>query len=372
MRKKFIFAFIGLVLVLGTIVAVKKKQFTPPPPFEFPPESVTTAKAEAQEWDRTVNSVGSLRADQGVTVSSEGQGTIKRIAFESGARVQAGAILVELDTAVERAQLAAAESRAALAAVNLVRARDLADRKVTSQSEFDAVDATAKQAAADVTSLRAVLEKKTMRAPFAGRVGIRQINLGQFLDRGNPIVTLQALDPIHVDFWLPQQRVSEIQAGYAVHLTLDARPGVVFEGKVAAISPEVDATSRTVRVEATLANADEQLSPGMFVNVAVVAPEKTQVVAVPAMAIYYQPYGDTVFVAKEIKDEKSGRTVKVAEQRVVKIGESKGDFVHILSGVKAGEEVVTTGAFKLTNGRKLFIDNSLAPKAELAPKPANT
>ena len=224
----------------------------------------------------------------------------------------------------------------------------------------------------DVKSLQATLEKKSMRAPFTGRVGIRTVNLGQFLDRGNPIVTLQALDPIHVDFWLPQQRVPEIKVGYTVRLAIDARPGVVFEGKVAAISPEIDATSRTVRVEATLANADEQLSPGMFVNVSVVAPEKTGVVAIPAMAIYYQPYGDTVFVAKETKDAKSGQTVKIAEQRFVKVGESHGDFVNILSGVKPGEEVVTTGAFKLSNGRKLFIDNSLAPKAELAPKPANT
>ena len=372
MFKKFIFAFLGLALVLGIIVAIKAKQFTPAPPFEFPPESVTSAKAEAQEWDRAVNAVGSLRADQGVTVSSEGQGTVKRIAFESGARVQAGDVLVELDSEVERAQLAAAQAKAALADVNIARARDLQERNVISKSEFDAVDAANKQSLADVKSLQATLEKKSMRAPFTGRVGIRTVNLGQFLDRGNPIVTLQALDPIHVDFWLPQQRVPEIKVGYTVRLAIDARPGVVFEGKVAAISPEIDATSRTVRVEATLANADEQLSPGMFVNVSVVAPEKTGVVAIPAMAIYYQPYGDTVFVAKESKDAKSGQTVKIAEQRFVKVGESHGDFVNILSGVKPGEEVVTTGAFKLSNGRKLFIDNSLAPKAELAPKPANT
>ncbi len=372
MPKKFLFAFIGLAVVFGAIIAVKKKQFAPPPPFEFPPEAVTTAVAEAQDWDRIIGAVGSLRADQGVMVSSEGQGTVKRIAFESGAVVKQGDVLVELDADVERAQLAAAEARAGLAGVNVARARELWERNAISKSEFDGSEATAKQAVADVSSIRAVLEKKTMRAPFSGRTGIRVINLGQFLDRGNPIVTLQALDPIHADFSLPQQRVSEIKTGYAVRLTLDAHPGVAFEGKVTAVSPEVDATSRTVRVEATLANADEQLTPGMFVNVAVVAPEKTQVIAVPAMAIYYQPYGDTVFVAKEIKDEKSGRTVKVAEQRVVKIGESKGDFVHILSGVAAGEEVVTTGAFKLSNGRKLFIDNSLAPKAALAPKPANT
>ena len=372
MYKKFIFAFIGLALVLGTIVIIKGKQFAPPPPFEFPPESVTTAKAVAQEWDRTVNSVGSLRADQGVTVASEGQGTIKKINFESGARVQTGDILIELDAEVERAQLAATESRAALAAVNLARARDLAERKVTSQAELDATDAAAKQAVADVNSLRAILEKKTMRAPFSGRVGIRQVNLGQYLDRGNPIVTLQALDPIHADFSLPQQRVSEVTVGYVTRVKIDARPGLTYEGRITAISPEVDITTRTVRVEATLANSDEQLSPGMFVDVQIVAAEKSHVIAVPSMAIYYQPYGDTVFVAKEVKDAKSGQMVKIAEQRFIKVGEARGDFVDIISGVQLGEEVVTTGAFKLSNGRKLFVDNSLAPHAELAPKPKNT
>lgn len=372
MFKKFVLAFIGLAVVLGTIVAIKARQFAPPPPFEFPPESVTTAHAEAQEWDHGVNAVGSLRADQGVMVSSEGQGVVKLIGFESGARVKAGDVLVELDSAVERAQLAAMQAKAELAEVNIARARDLLERNVISKSEFDAVDATNKQSLADVKSLQAALEKKTMRAPFSGRVGIRTVNLGQFLDRGNPIVTLQALDPIHVDFWLPQQQVSEIAPGYTARVTIDAHPGVVFEGKIAAISPELDATSRTVRVEATLANADEQLSPGMFVNVQVVAPKKTHVVAVPTMAIYYQPYGDTIFIAKETKDAHSGQMVKIAEQRFVKVGETKGDFVNILSGVQAGEEVVTTGVFKLSNGRKLHIDNSLAPKAELAPKPANT
>ena len=372
MFKKFIFAFIALAIVIGAIVAIKARQFAPPPPFEFPPESVTTAKAEAQEWDRGVNAVGSLRADQGVTVSSEGQGIVKHIAFESGARVKVGDVLIELDAEVERAQLAAMQAKAALAEVNIARARDLRERNVISKSEFDAVEATSKQSLADVNSLQAVLEKKTMRAPFSGRVGIRTINLGQFLDRGNPIVTLQALDPIHVDFWIPQQQVSEVAPGYAARITIDARPGMVFEGKIAAVSPEIDATNRTVRVEATFANADEQLSPGMFVNVQVVAPQKTPVIAIPTMAIYYQPYGDTIFVAKETKDATSGQMVKIAEQRFVKIGETKGDYVNILSGVQPGEEVVTAGAFKLSNGRKLHVDNSLAPKVELAPKPANT
>ena len=372
MLKKFLIAFAGLFLVLGTIVVIKKKQFTPPPPFQLPPESVTTAKAESQEWDRSINAVGSLRADQGVTVASEGQGTIKRIAFESGALVKAGDILVELDADVERAQLAATESRAELARINVARARDLWDRNAMAKSDFDNADAAYKQATADANSLKALLEKKTMRAPFSGRVGIRLVNLGQFLDRGNAIVTLQALDPIHVDFSLPQQRVADLKTGYVAHVTLDARPGVAFEGKVTAISPEIDPTTRTLRVEATLANAEEQLSPGMFVSVQVVSPEKTHVIAIPSTSVYYQPYGDTVFVVKEVKDPQTGKVVKRAEQRFVQLGEMRGDFVNIVSGVKAGEEVVTTGAFKLSNGTVLVVDNSLAPKAELNPKPVNS
>ncbi len=372
MFKKFIFAIVGLVLVLGTIVGLKKKEMAPGPAFQMPPESVTTASAAAQDWDRTINAVGSLRADQGVTVASEGQGTVKRIGFESGALVKAGDILIELDADVERAQLAAIEARSELARINITRARDLWERNAMSKSDFDNAEAAFKQVVADVNSIKAILEKKTMRAPFAGRVGIRLVNLGQFLDRGNPIVTLQALDPIHVDFSLPQQRVADLKVGYAAHVTLDARPGVAFEGLVTAISPEIDPTTRTLRVEATLANAAEQLSPGMFVNVRVVSPEKTHVIAIPSTAIYYQPYGDTVFVAKEVKDEASGQITKRAEQRFVKLGETQGDFVNVLSGVQAGEEVVTSGVFKLNKGTLLIIDNSLAPKADLNPKPTNT
>jgi membrane fusion protein, multidrug efflux system len=372
MFKKFVIAGLGLAIVFGVIFAVKKKQFAPPPPFEMPPESVTSGTAQAQEWEHVVTAVGSLRADQGVTVPSEGQGTVKHIAFESGAAVKAGDVLVELDSQVEQAQLASAQARAELLRVNLDRAKELWGRQAISKSDYDSAEAAFKQASADVNSIQATLDKKTMRAPFSGRTGIRLVNLGQFLDRGNPIVTLQSLDPIHADFSLPQQRFGDVKVGYAVQVTLDARPGAVFSGKVTAISPEIDSTTRTFRVETTFANADEQLSPGMFVNITVVAPDKTSVVAIPSTAVYYQPFGDTVFVVKTVKDEKTGQPVKRAEQRFVKLGEARGDFVRVLSGIAAGEELVTSGAFKLSNGMKLIIDNSLAPQAELAPKPKNS
>ncbi len=373
MTKKFAYVIVAIVVaILAVVVAIKKKQFAPPPPWEPMPEAVTTARAEAQEWERVVTAVGSLRADQGVVVPSEGQGAVRAIRFESGSRVEAGAVLVELDADVERAELAAAQASAQLARLNAGRARELGERRALAQSELDAAEAAAKSAAAQVTALEAAIAKKSVRAPFAGRTGIRQVNLGQFLDRGNPVVTLQSLDPIHVDFSLPQQRRADLQVGYAVRVTTDALPGRSFSGTLTAISPEVDRATRTIRVQATLANADEALSPGMFVNVTVVAPEKKAVVAVPATAVYFQAYGDSIFVAVEQKDEKTGQVVKRAEQRFVRLGESRGDFVAVESGIQPGDEVVTTGAFKLSNGTKLVIDNSLAPAATLAPKPANT
>ena len=372
MSKKFLYAFIGLAVVFGVIIAVKKKQFAPPPPFEFPPEAVTTAIAEAQEWERLITAVGSLRADQGVTVSSEGQGAVRRIAFESGAVVKQGDVLVELDADVERAQLVSGQARAELARVNLDRAKELWERNAVSKSDYDNAEATYKSAVADMHSIEANLAKKTMRAPFSGRTGIRLVNLGQFLDRGNPIVNLQALDPIHADFSLPQQRLAEVRTGYQVRLITDAMSGAVFTGTITAINPEIDSATRTFKVQATFANADERLHPGMFGNVEVIAPEKTRVVAVPATAVYYQAFGDSIFVAKPVKDEKTGQMVKRAEQRFVRLGDTRGDYVVVLSGVQPGEEVVTSGVFKLSNGTKLAIDNSLAPKSVLAPKPANS
>lgn len=373
MSKKFAYLIAaGVLAIVVVVVLVKMKQFAPPPPWEPMPEGVTSARAEAQEWERLIPAVGSLRADQGVTVSSEGQGAVRHIRFESGQKVAAGDLLVELDTDAERAQLASAQARAELARLNVARARELFERSAIAKSEFDAAEATAKGAEADVAALQAVIAKQGIRAPFTGRTGIRQINLGQFLDRGNPVVSLQSLDPIHVDFSLPQQRLSEVRTGYKVRLTSDAVPNRVFEGTITAINPQIDTATRTFRIQATLANADEALSPGMFVNVQIVAPEKRKVVAVPSTAVYFQAYGDSIFVAVEKKNEKTGQMEKYAEQRFVRLGESRGDYIAIEQGVQPGEEVVTSGAFKLSNGTKLLIDNSLAPATKLAPTPANT
>ena len=235
-----------------------------------------------------------------------------------------------------------------------------------------AADAQFKQSSAQADNIRAVIAKKTIRAPFAGRLGIRQVNLGQSLKAGDPIVSLQALDPIFVNFMLPQQRLAQLARGFVVRVTSDALTGQTIEGRITAINPDVDSATRNVRVEATLANADERLHPGMYVNVSVVLPSSDQVLVIPATAVLYAPYGDSVFVVENRQDERTGQAHPVLRQQFVRLGQHRGDFVAVTSGVKAGETVVTTGVFKLRNGIAVVVDNRLAPNAQLAPKPDDT
>jgi membrane fusion protein (multidrug efflux system) len=240
-----------------------------------------------------------------------------------------------------------------------------------SPAELDAADAQAKQAAAQMESIRAVIAKKTIKAPFAGRLGLRLVNLGQILKDGEAITTLQTLDPIYVNFSLPQQRLSQLEVGHTVRVTTDAAPGQVFEGSINAINPEVDQLTRNVRVQATLANKAEKLRAGMFANVEVVLPTKTDVLSIPITAVSYAPFGDSVFVIDEKKNEKSGKMEQVLRQQLIRVGRAQGDFIAVTEGLKAGETVVTSGVFKLRTGMPVVIDNKLAPKAQLNPKPDN-
>ena len=337
-----------------------------------PPTTVTALPVKEETWENTASATGSLVAVQGVMIGAEAPGKITKITFEAGATVKAGDLLVQLDTSVEEAQLAAAAATAALADANQQRARELRDKNTNSASDLDAAEAQAKQAAAQVDNLRAVIAKKTMRAPFAGQLGIRLVNLGQILKEGDPIVSLQALDPIYVNFSVAQQQLAEVTAGAVVRLKTDLANDAKFEGRVNAVNPDVDPVTRTVRVQATLDNHEGKLRPGMFVNVDVVLPTPLKALAIPATAILYAPYGDTVFVVEEQKDEKTGKTAQVLRQQIVRLGEARGDFVAVGDGLKAGEVVVTSGAFKLRKGMPVVIDNTLTPKAELAPKPRNT
>ena len=376
MAKKITLTLILVLVLVGVLAGIKGLQFqtmfAQGASFTPPPETVTTATVRRENWQPTLTAVGSVAAVQGVMLSAEMSGAVKSIAFESGATVRAGDLLVELDTAVEQAQLRSAMASADLARLNLDRARDLRGKSMVSQADLDSAEAQFKQAVAQVDNIRAVIAKKTIRAPFAGRTGIRQVNLGQFLDNGAAIVTLQSLDPVYVDLALPQQNLAQLNVGMTVRVTTDAFPDQNFEGKLTAISPEVDAVTRNVRLQATLANPAGRLRAGMFVNVATVLPRTEQVLMIPATAVLYAPYGDSVFVVEDKKDEKTGAIGKVLNQRFVRLGKTRGDFVVVASGLDVDQTVVTTGVFKLRNGMNVVVDNKLAPNFQLAPKPANS
>jgi len=367
----------GLVLLVGILVGIKLLQFqtmfAASAAMTLPPEPVTTAAVREEVWTPTIESIGSLTAVQGVNVAAELDGKIVRIAFEPGTAVKAHDLLVKQDTSTEEAQLRSAEAGVTLAKVGLNRARKLIAQSTISESELDSAEAQFDQAVAQADDIRATIEKKTIRAPFSGRLGIRLVNLGQSLKSGDPIVSLQALDPIFVDFQMPQQRLSDLARDLVVRVTSDAlAPNEVVEGRITAINPDVDSATRNVRVQATLANPRERLHPGMFVNTAVLLAKTDHVLVIPATAVLYAPYGDTVFVVEQKKDEKTGGMDNVVRQQVVRLGEHRGDFVVVTSGLKTGQTVVTTGVFKLRNGIAVVIDNSLAPSTELAPRPNDT
>ncbi|MFZ1828860.1 MAG: efflux RND transporter periplasmic adaptor subunit [Candidatus Competibacteraceae bacterium] len=376
MTKKILLTLTGLLLLIGALVGVKLLQFqtmfAASADFAPPPETVTTVEVKRDLWQPTLNAIGSVTAVQGVTLSAEEAGTVRRIAFESGATVREGQLLVEFDAQVEQAQLRSAAANAELARANLARARDLRIKNMVSQADLETAEAQAKQTEAQMDNFRAVIAKKTLRAPFAGRIGIRQINLGQFLNTGDPMVSLQSLDPVYVDFALPQQRLAQLKVGMTVQVATDAFPGQSLTGELSAINPEVDLATRNIRLRATFTNRQGLLRPGMFVTVAAELPETEPVLMIPATAVLYAPYGDSVFVVEEKKDEKTGLTGKVLNQRFVHLGKTRGDFVVVTSGLNAGQTIVTTGVFKLRNGMGVIVNNQLSPDFQFAPKPANS
>lgn len=367
MIKAFLTVLGLLGLIFTAIFLVKAKQFEAAPPMAFPPAVVTSAVAQEQTWDNTVKATGSLRASKGVMVSSEVPGTVSKIFFESGQEVQAGDLLLALDDSTEQAQLRSAEASAQLANLNLNRSRELLGSRTISQSEFDRAEATASEANAQLEQIKAVLAKKRIHAPFSGTLGIRLVDIGEYLSPGVAIASLQQLDPIYVDFNLPQKQLQSAAKDYPVEVTIDSFPGKTFRGAVEATNPELDPVTRTFRVRAILENSDRQLRPGMFGSVEVIQPDPLEVVAIPNTAIYYQAYGNSIFVIQANADG-SGKTV---EQRFVKLGKSKGDFVSVTQGLEPGEEVATAGVFKLSNGRAVVIDNSKALTPSLNPQPDN-
>ena len=371
MKKRLILTMIGLAVVIVMLIAVKALQIgamvDQGKAFVQPPETVTTTHVKAKPWESSLIAVGTLNAVQGVTVAAELSGKVVEIAFEAGAAVTKGDLLLRQDTSSEEAQLPGAEAQVNLARTNLVRLDQLFAKNLISQSERDNAVAAADQAQAQADTIRAVMAKKTIRAPFSGHLGIRQVNLGQMLREGDPIVTLQSLEPIYIDFTLPQQQLSLVRAGQTVQVTTDALPGETVKGRITAINPLVDAETRQIKIQATVANRGNKLRPGMFANVAVGLAAQQKVLAVPATAVLYAPYGDSVFIVEDAADKKG----QVLRQQFVRLGTRRGDFVVITSGIREGETVVNTGVFKLRNGQQVVIDNTLAPDFQQAPTPEN-
>src|SRR5262245_47680066 len=339
--------------------------------FQPPPEAVTTIVARKETWPASLSAIGTVAAVQGVTVSADLPGTVARIAFESGTAIDEGAVLVELDTRQEQAQLAAAEAERDLARLNFSRMQGLVADGAIARAEYDRAAAEQKQTEARVGEIRATIARKTIRAPFAGILGIRQVNLGQYLSPGNPVTALQSLHPIYVNFGVPQQETPNMRLGRSVRLTVSEVAGQEFLGRITAVDSIVNEATRNVQVQATLPNHDGRLRPGMFVQAEVVLSANRSLVTIPASSISYAPYGDSVFVVGDLKGP-DGRTYRGVRQQFVKLGGSRGDQVGIVSGVNPGDEVVTSGVFKLRNGAAVLVNNKVRPDSNPTPKPEDS
>jgi membrane fusion protein (multidrug efflux system) len=336
-----------------------------------PPEAVTTTVATEANWEGTLHAIGTATAVEGVMVSADLPGVVASIEFESGRAVKKGAVLIRLDTSTERAQLSSAVARRDLARLDLERVQHLRDQNANSQADLDRAGAEAKQAEAAVQELEAVIQRKTIRAPFAGVLGIRKVNLGQYLAGGDPVVSLQADAPIYVDFAVPQQSVTGINRGDDVHVVKEGTSETIESGKINAINSTIDSDTRNMDVQAVFANKAGKLRPGMFCEVAIMLGESVKVVTLPVSSIAYAPYGNSVFIVEDMEgpDKKKYKGVR---QQFVKLGDARGDQVVVLSGLNAGQEVVTSGVFKLRSGAAVQVNNNITPSNTTEPKPTDS
>ncbi len=375
MAKRMIVVLVVLVAVVGGLAYIKFRQvevaIAQGASFQMPPTAVTTVVAKQETWPSNLSVIGTAAAIQGVTVSADLPGTIDKIHFESGERVREGDVLVELDTRQEKAQLASLEANRDLAKVNFDRAQELVKAGVISRSEYDNASAQQKATEAQVGDIRAAIARKTIRAPFSGALGIRQVSLGQYLAAGQAIVSLQSVDPIYVNFGVPQQDAGKIVMGHPLRVTDSDLPGMAFSGRITALDSVISEQTRNIQVQAILTNKENKLRPGMFVQVELPLGEARKVVPLPASAINYAPYGDSVYVVTDMKDQK-GNSYRGVRQQVVKIEGSRGDQVAIVSGVNPGDEVVSSGVFRLRNGAPIQVNNSVKPDNNSAPKPEDS
>jgi membrane fusion protein (multidrug efflux system) len=370
MAKRMILMLLAMGLLVGGILGYKlfgrymmNKIMAAQKP---PPAAVSITEARELTWEPTLHAVGSFAAVQGIVVNAQLDGAITRVAFESGATVKAGDLLVQQDIAAEEAQLASAEAAAVLARLSLDRAKELRAQSTNAQADLDTATAAFQQTQANVTATRVVIDKKTIRAPFDGRLGIRQVSLGQFLRSGAAVVALQMLDPIYINFALPQQEVAHVAVGQLLRVSVDAYPGEVFAGTVNALNPNVDDATRNFQIQATLKNPDGRLRPGMFGSVEVQLPAVAKVITLPLSAIVYNPYGNAIYVVEG--QGKAGGELTVRQQ-FVQTGATRGDQVAVTKGVKPGDVVVTAGQLKLRNGGSVVINNKVLPSDSAIPTP---
>lgn len=335
--------------------------------FQPPPEAVTTVVARREQWPATLKAIGSVIAVRGVLVTADLPGIVEKINFDSGNAVKQGDVLVQLDTRQERAQLADAEAQRELTRLNYARWQQLMKEGVVSRMDYDRANADQRQAEAKVAEIRATIERKTIRAPFSGILGIRQVNLGQYLAAGSPIVPLQSLNPIYVNFSVPQDAVPHLRTGQKVRATTSGDEGTAFAGVLTAIDSVIDQATRNVQAQATLPNPGGKLRPGMFVETQLTLGGSEAVIALPASAISYAPYGDSVFVLSNLKGP-NGKEYPGVRQQFVKVGLTRGDEVAVLSGVKPGDEVVSSGVFKLRNGAAVQVNNKVRPSDNPTPQ----
>jgi len=375
MAKRMILMLVVMVALLGGLGFVKYKQveaaIAAGASFQMPPTAVTTVVAKQETWPSTMSIIGTAAAIQGVTVSADLPGTIDKIHFESGQWVKEGEIMVELDTRQERAQLASLEAQRDLAGINYGRAQELVKGGVIAKQEFDNAAAQQKATEAQVGDIKAAIARKTIRAPFSGVIGIRQVSLGQYLAAGQAIVSLQTLSPIYVNFGVPQQDTGKMIPGHVVRITNSDLPGMSFMGRITALDSVISEQTRNIQVQAIVTNKDDKLRPGMFVQVELPLGSPRQVIPLPASAINYAPYGDSVYVVTNMTDPK-GKSYRGVKQQVVKVEGSRGDQVAIISGLNPGDEVVSSGVFKLRNGAPVLINNDVKPSNSASPKPEDS
>lgn len=365
--------FFVLLILAGIKFLQIYKMVSSPWPAQV--ETISSFVAREEQWNDTLSAVGSIDAQKGTTLAAEVGGTVAEILVADGSSVQKGDLLIRLDTSSEEAQLRAAEAQVDWARVSVERLRQLRTNNTVSQAELDQAEATFKQAQANADNLRAIIDKKTIRAPFAGKLGLWLVTVGATLEPNRPLIALHSLTPVYADFYLPQQDLSKLQTGLQVRVTTDAYAGTNFMGTLTAVNPNVDAVTRSVAVRGTFENSEELLRPGMFVRVEVQLPEDKTVLAIPATAILRAPYGDSVYViltAAQAGITNMASTNLVAQQKFIRTGRTHGDFVSVESGLKAGEKVVTAGIFKLHNGVSVRENNEDTPKPSLTPNPPNS